>query len=217
FSGYTDMARGCAKMLGFNLMLNFNNPYLATGLGDFWKRWHISLSSWIKDYIYIPFGGNRHGRIMTYRNMILAMLLAGLWHGAAWTFVIWGALHAIGRCGTRELEATAFYCNRVPKIVKQLFTFHFVCLTWIFFRAGTFSDAMTILKGIFTFISADPRFPVIGILFILLVWAYQFIFESRFRSLLEFSTVKIALMLAMILYMVFFRTSGYEVFYYFRF
>lgn len=217
FSGYTDMARGCAKMLGFNLMLNFNNPYLATGLGDFWRRWHISLSSWIKDYIYIPFGGNRHGRLMTYRNMVLAMLLAGLWHGAAWTFVIWGALHALGRCGTRELEATAFYCSRVPKIVKQLFTFHFVCLTWIFFRANTFKDAMTILKGIFTFVAKDPLFPVIGIAFILLVWAYQFIFESRFRTVLEFSAVKIALMLAMILYMVFFRTSGYEVFYYFRF
>jgi alginate O-acetyltransferase complex protein AlgI len=217
FSGYTDMARGCAKMLGFNLMLNFNNPYLATGLGDFWRRWHISLSSWIKDYIYIPFGGNRHGRLQTYRNMIFAMLLAGLWHGAAWTFVIWGALHAIGRSGTRELEQTSFYCRKVPKIVKQLFTFHFVCLTWIFFRANSFKDAMTILKGIFTFVATDPLFPLVAIALIVLVWAYQFMFESRFRTVLEFSAVKITLMLAMILYMVFFSTSGYEVFYYFRF
>ena len=90
FSGYTDMARGIARMMGINLMLNFNNPYLATGLGDFWARWHISLSSWFKDYVYIPLGGNRKGTFNTYKNMFLTMVISGLWHGAAWTFVIWG-------------------------------------------------------------------------------------------------------------------------------
>jgi len=217
FSGYTDMARGCARMLGFDLMLNFDNPYLSESLNEFWKRWHISLSSWFKDYVYIPLGGNRRGRFNTYRNMVLTMLVAGLWHGAAWNFVIWGGLHALGRTVTRELEQTAFYAEKIPKFVKQLFIFHFVCVTWIFFRAETFGKAMTVLGGIFTKAWADPRFPIAGILFILAVWAYQFAFESRLRGMLERSYVKVALVTAMILYMVFFRTSGYEVFLYFRF
>ncbi|MHB9031362.1 MAG: MBOAT family O-acyltransferase [Candidatus Latescibacterota bacterium] len=217
FSGYTDMARGTAKMFGFNLMLNFNNPYLATGLGDFWQRWHISLSSWIKDYIYIPLGGNRKGRIRTYVNMIIAMLLAGLWHGAAWTFVIWGAIHALGRSATRELERTAFWRDRFPTLAKQLITFHVVCLTWIFFRADTFGNAMTILKNIFTPVAIDPRFPLLAALFVLLVWGYQFLFESRLKPMLEHSAVKVSFMLAMIIWMVYFSMPGFERFYYFRF
>jgi D-alanyl-lipoteichoic acid acyltransferase DltB (MBOAT superfamily) len=217
FSGYTDMARGTARMMGFNLMLNFNNPYLSTGLGEFWNRWHISLSSWFKDYLYIPLGGNHHGRLNTYRNMIVTMLIAGLWHGAAWNFVIWGALHATGRTVTRELERTRFYTERIPKIVKQVFIFHYVCLTWIFFRAETFGKAVAILKKIFTFTYIDPRFSIAALVFIALVLLYQFIYESRFRRMLELSAVKIGLMVSMILYMVFFRTSGYEIFLYFRF
>ena len=106
FSGYTDMARGVAEVMGFRLMLNFNNPYTATGLGDFWNRWHISLSTWFKDYLYFPLGGSRHGKLLTYRNMVITMVVSGIWHGAAWTFVIWGALHALGRCLTRDLEQT---------------------------------------------------------------------------------------------------------------
>ena len=89
FSGYTDMARGIAKLMGFHLMLNFNNPYTATGLGDFWNRWHISLSTWFKDYLYFPLGGSRHGKLRTYFNMFVTMVVSGIWHGAAWTFVIW--------------------------------------------------------------------------------------------------------------------------------
>ena len=211
------MARGCARMLGFDLMLNFDNPYLSESLNEFWKRWHISLSSWFKDYVYIPLGGNRRGRFNTYRNMVLTMLVAGLWHGAAWNFVIWGGLHALGRTVTRELEQTAFYAEKIPKFVKQLFIFHFVCVTWIFFRAETFGKAMTVLGGIFTKAWTDPLFPVAGMVFIIAVWLYQFIFESRFRGMLERSYVKVALVTTMILYMVFFRTSGYEVFLYFRF
>ena len=91
------MARGIGRLLGIRLMLNFNNPYLATGLGDFWRRWHISLSTWFRDYVYIPLGGNRHGELRTYVNMVLTMLISGLWHGAMWTFVLWGAVHAAGR------------------------------------------------------------------------------------------------------------------------
>jgi len=217
FSGYTDMARGCARILGFNLMLNFDNPYLASGLGEFWRRWHISLSCWFRDYLYIPLGGNRKGKLNTYRNMILTMLVAGLWHGAAWNFVIWGGLHALGRCVTRELESTRFYRDRLPKILKQLIVFHYVCVTWIFFRAETFGKAVTILKGIFSFPWTNPQFSVVALLFIAGIWLYQFVYESRFRKITELSAVKTVLMLSMILYMIFFRTSGYEVFIYFRF
>ncbi len=217
FSGYTDMARGCARMLGFDLMLNFRNPYLSASLGEFWQRWHISLSSWFKDYLYIPLGGNRKGRFATYRNMILTMLVAGLWHGAAWNFVIWGAIHALGRSVTRELEQTSFYAERIPKFIKQILVFHIVCLAWIFFRAETFGKAMEILGGIFTSPWTDPTFPVAGILFILAVWIYQFVYESGLKRALKLSYVKVVLMSLMILYMIFFRTAGYEIFLYFRF
>jgi D-alanyl-lipoteichoic acid acyltransferase DltB (MBOAT superfamily) len=104
FSGYTDMARGVARTLGFPLMLNFNNPYMATGLGDFWRRWHISLSTWFRDYVYIPLGGNRRGRLAMYRNMFLTMVISGIWHGATWNFALWGALHGLGRVLTRGWE-----------------------------------------------------------------------------------------------------------------
>ena len=150
FSGYTDMARGIAKVMGFDLMLNFNNPYLATGLGDFWSRWHISLSTWFRDYVYIPLGGNRRGSLITYRNLFLTFFISGIWHGAAWTFVIWGVLHALGILITRELERSAFYRERVPRLVKQVATFTFVCFAWIFFRAGSLSDATLIISLIFT-------------------------------------------------------------------
>ncbi|MBM4087047.1 MAG: MBOAT family protein, partial [Planctomycetes bacterium] len=160
FSGYTDMARGVSRMMGFDLMLNFNNPYLATDFGDFWRRWHISLSSWFKDYVYIPLGGNRAGALSTYRNMALTMVISGLWHGAAWTFVIWGAVHALGRFLTREMERTAFHRERVPTLAKQVFVFVFVCFAWIFFRAATWADAMLILRKIATGGLTDPRFPL---------------------------------------------------------
>src|SRR5438067_564030 len=136
FSGYTDMARGVAKLMGFNLILNFNNPYLATGLGEFWSRWHISLSSWFRDYVYIPLGGNRHGTVMTYRNLFVTFLVSGIWHGANWTYVIWGTLHGLGVIITRELERSVFYRTRVPRLPKQLGVFVFVSFTWIFFRAS---------------------------------------------------------------------------------
>ncbi len=149
FSGYSDMARGVGRMLGYKLTLNFNNPYLATGLGDFWNRWHISLSSWFKDYVYIPLGGNRRGEFRTYVNMCLTMVISGLWHNPAWTYVIWGGVHALGRVLTRFLELSPFYQNRVPRLAKQLLTFVLVLVAWVFFRADTFGDAIAILRGIF--------------------------------------------------------------------
>jgi D-alanyl-lipoteichoic acid acyltransferase DltB (MBOAT superfamily) len=217
FSGYTDMARGVGRMMGIRLMLNFDNPYLADGLGDFWKRWHISLSTWFKDYVYIPLGGNRKGRLNTYRNMVLAMLVSGLWHGAAWMFVIWGALHAVGRIATRELEQSDFYRDKIPRIIKQAATFSFVTFAWIFFRAASLDDAVTIVSRVFGTVWSDPRFPLLMLLLILSIWVYQFIFESRFHIYLQSSVLKVALVIGMILYMIVFTSSGNQPFIYFQF
>jgi D-alanyl-lipoteichoic acid acyltransferase DltB (MBOAT superfamily) len=186
FSGYTDMARGIALVMGFRMMLNFNNPYAATSLGDFWNRWHISLSSWFKDYLYFPLGGSRGSTLQTYRNMFITMVVSGIWHGAAWTFVVWGALHALGRCSTRELEQTDFYRKRVPTFVKQAWVFAFVTLTWVFFRAQSLSDAWLIISRILTAGWSDPRCPILVIILVLAVWAYQLLYasESRLRQLL---------------------------------
>src|SRR5260370_38837223 len=185
FSGYTDMARGVAKLMGFNLILNFNNPYLATGLGEFWSRWHISLSSWFRDYVYIPLGGNRGSTLNTYRNLFITFFISGIWQGAALTFVIWGSLHGLGVLLTRELERAAFYRERVPKFLKQMGVFVFVCLTWIFFRAESLRDALLILQRIFTGLWSDPQVPALMLAAVALVWIYEIIYYSRFRPVLD--------------------------------
>jgi D-alanyl-lipoteichoic acid acyltransferase DltB (MBOAT superfamily) len=216
FSGYTDMARGIAKVMGFDLMLNFNNPYLATGLGDFWSRWHISLSTWFRDYVYIPLGGNRRGSLITYRNLFLTFFISGIWHGAAWTFVIWGVLHALGILITRELERSAFYRERVPRLVKQLATFTFVCFAWIFFRAGSLGDATLIISRIFAGAWHTPQVPALMLLLVALIWMYQFAFESRWKGILETGAVRVGVAVFMILYLCIFATEG-GAFIYFQF
>ncbi len=217
FSGYTDMARGVARMMGFRLMLNFNNPYLAASLGEFWGRWHISLSTWFKDYVYIPLGGNRKGTFNTYRNMFLTMVISGLWHGAAWTFVIWGALHAIGRFFTREMEMTSFYQDKVPKLAKQIFVFCFVTFAWIFFRAESIGDAWIIVTRIFTSGFANPNCPVWALILVMVVWLYQFAYESKIRRILELMPVKVGLVILMILYLIVFAPSSEQAFIYLQF
>ncbi len=217
FSGYTDMARGIGRMIGIRIMLNFNNPYLSKGLGEFWNRWHISLSSWFKDYVYIPLGGNRKGHWATYRNMAFTMLISGLWHGAAWTFVIWGGLHALGRFLTRELERTAFYRDRLPGLLKQMLVFSFVTFAWIFFRAASLDDATLIVTRIFTDGFTDPEFPLMMLALILSVWVYQFVFESRFEGILCSAPVRVALAVGMIVYLAVFPTGNSQPFIYFQF
>jgi len=217
FSGYTDMARGAARMMGFRLMLNFNNPYLATGLGDFWGRWHISLSTWFRDYVYIPLGGNRKGPARTYGHMLLTMLVSGLWHGAAWTFVIWGALHAAGRAATRELEATNFYRRRVPRIVKQALVFAFVSFAWIFFRARSLDDALLVAGRICTASWTDPRFPLLMAGLLASVWVYQFLHASRVRRLVQLAPVRVALVVLMLLYLALLPGGRSQPFIYFQF
>src|SRR5882724_6853382 len=216
FSGYTDMARGVAKYMGFNLILNFNNPYLATGLGDFWSRWHISLSTWFRDYVYIPLGGNRGGMLNTYRNLFLTFLLSGIWHGAAWTFAIWGALHGLGVVITRELERSALYRERVPKLLKQAGVFTFVSFTWIFFRAGSLDDAWLIVRRIFTAAWHIPQIPLLMVVLVALVWLYQFLYESNFRNILKLGLIRVGVVLFMVIYLCL-CSSGGGAFIYFQF
>jgi len=202
FSGYTDMARGVARMMGIRLMLNFDNPYLASSMGDFWKRWHISLSSWFRDYVYIPLGGNRKGKLATYRNVFLTMVLSGLWHGAAWTYVLWGAVHALGNFATRELERTAFYLHKVPYAVKLLIVLVFVTFAWAFFRAASIGAAGTVIGRTFASGFENPYAPLLALALIAAVWAYQFLFASRLRWILEAGAVRMGLVIAMLIYMV---------------
>ena len=216
FSGYTDMARGIAKLMGFELILNFNNPYLATGLGEFWSRWHIGLSSWFRDYVYIPLGGNKRGAFITSRNLFLTFFISGIWHGAAWTFVIWGTLHALGTMITRELERSAFYRERVPRLLKQLGVFLFVCLAWIFFRAGSLEDALLIVSRIFTAAWQDPQIPTLMLMLVVLIWLYQLFHESRFQWILQTDVVRVGVAAAMVLYLCL-CASGGGAFIYFQF
>jgi D-alanyl-lipoteichoic acid acyltransferase DltB (MBOAT superfamily) len=152
FSGYTDVAIGSALLFGYRLPENFNAPYTAQNLQDFWHRWHISLSTWLRDYLYVPLGGSRGAPWKTYRNLMLTMLLGGLWHGASWNFVIWGGLHGMGLAGTRVWQrAQARSPGESSVLVRALCvlaTFHFVCLAWVFFRAPTLGHAWYMLARV---------------------------------------------------------------------
>lgn len=151
FSGYSDMAIGLALIMGFRLGINFNSPYQSKNLTEFWRRWHISLSSWLRDYLYIPLGGNRKGTFRTYLNNFLTMLIGGLWHGAAWKFVFWGAMHGVGLAVHKVCQPIL---KKIPDnwfviFISWLLTFVYVSLLWVFFRAANFEDSVLIIKNIF--------------------------------------------------------------------
>jgi len=147
FSGYTDAARGIARVLGYDLLDNFHHPYFATSIGDFWRRWHISLSTWFRDYLYIPLGGNRKGLLRTCGNTLLVFVLCGLWHGASWNFVFWGLMHGLLLSFQRVFS---FFMKQVP-VVPSFFslpmTYLLVCASWVFFRAETLADALYIFRN----------------------------------------------------------------------
>lgn len=160
FSGYTDIAIGCARIMGIRLMKNFDHPYMATSVADFWSRWHISLSSWLRDYLYIPLGGNRCSKPRHLFNLFFVFLVSGIWHGAAWTFVIWGAIHGIYRIvGTltkkpreRLLSRLGYDDDSTPVVwVRRVLTFILISFAWIFFRANSISDAFTLVSRLFSF------------------------------------------------------------------
>ncbi len=158
FSGYSDMAIGCAGLLGYKFMANFNSPYLSANIQDFWRRWHISLSSWLRDYLYIPLGGNRHGNMRRDVNLMTTMVLGGLWHGASFNFVIWGFLHGLALMVERAWNKAV--CTRVPAMgwvggaLGAALTFYWVHLAWIFFRAPTLPDSLEIARVYLTWQSA---------------------------------------------------------------
>lgn len=157
FSAYSEIALGCAKVLGIELMENFQRPYFSKSIKEFWRRWHISLSIWFKDYLYIPLGGNRLGIARKYFNIFITFLASGLWHGANWTFVIWGMLHGLyqiigditAEVRKKILKATGLENTYFLKLVEILITFTLVCFAWIFFRANSIADAIYIIKNLF--------------------------------------------------------------------
>ena len=151
FSGYSDMAIACAQLLGYQLCTNFHFPYFAADITDFWRRWHMSLSSWLRDYLYIPLGGSRGSRLFNYRNLMITMLLGGLWHGAAWNFIVWGALHGLALIVHKEWQRATGGAMRFPPVLGCAITFYWVCLAWVFFRAADLTTASTILKSFLLF------------------------------------------------------------------
>lgn len=150
FSGYTDIAIGIALLLGYRLSINFNFPYKATSITDFWRRWHISLSSWLRDYLYIPLGGNRHGRLVMWSSLMLTMLLGGLWHGANWTFVFWGGAHGLGLVVSKMIDRLPKWFLAKPAVIilRKVLCFHYVVFLWIFFRSSNFDQALQVLEQI---------------------------------------------------------------------
>lgn len=199
FSGYSDIAIGAAKVMGFKLMTNFNRPYFARNISEFWKRWHISLSTWFRDYLYISLGGNRVSIPRWYINLLIVFILSGLWHGANWTYIIWGALNgfylvfAIITYGLRKKIARYFRIDRLPKsnqFLEILTTFILSCFAWIFFRANNVTDAFNIIKKISTFkgpiFIEDPSmiiYPVAAIFLLLLVELKQEYYKGDFSFL----------------------------------
>ena len=157
FSGYTDMARGVSRLLNIELMRNFEQPYLSRNITEFWRRWHISLSTWLRDYLYIPLGGNRNGTLRTYRNVMITMLLGGLWHGAGWTFVLWGAIHGAGLVIHRWLGGTTPTSKvRFRDLPSLALTFGFVTAAWVFFRASSASHAFSLFERVADFETPNP-------------------------------------------------------------
>ena len=157
FAGYSSIARGLSKCMGFDLMINFNLPYFALNPSDFWKRWHISLSSWLKDYLYVPLGGSWASKTLTFRNLVLVMLLGGLWHGAGWNFVLWGMYQGFLLCAYRFLRPVVYAdsllvkinCMKCTKVLKIMLMFHLICIGWLFFRAESIDQICMMLKALF--------------------------------------------------------------------
>ncbi len=227
FAGYSLMAIGFARMLGFTFNINFNRPYLATSFSDFWKRWHISLSSWLRDYLYIPLGGNRKGPRRTQINLMLTMLLGGLWHGAAWTFVVWGGLHGLFLVLQRVVQSV--FKQRLPALVSSLAGWVLVLLgvglTWIFFRAQSFADAFDILHKLselsaYSFSQVTQKFLVVkGAALIALVFVVELLTlkldYSRLASRLP--VLNLAFATACLILIAFAGMFGGSAFIYFQF
>ena len=184
FSGYSDMAIGLGLMMGFRFVENFNHPYISRSITEFWQRWHISLSTWLRDYLYIPLGGNRHGEVKTYRNLITTMVLGGLWHGANWTFVLWGALHGGIMAFERFLTGGNKNKSAWPKLIALPLTFLIVMIGWVLFRASDVSNAFDMYAGMIgqngLALSDTIAWQISNLQYFTLFMAYALIFISPF-------------------------------------
>lgn len=183
FSGYSDIAIGSAALFGYELPENFDAPYISQDLQEFWRRWHISLSSWLRDYLYIPLGGSRGSSWLTYRNLMITMLLGGLWHGASWNFVIWGALHGVALAGTRMWQRSGREI-KIPPFLAVFLTFQYVCFAWIFFRAPTFAHASLMVSRIAHLSTGAENISAKVILVLLFACAIHFV-PRRWENMLR--------------------------------
>lgn len=201
FSGYSDMAVGISKILGYDLPRNFNLPYVSKNITEFWKRWHISLSSWLQEYLYFPLGGNRKGEFRTYINLMITMIIGGLWHGASWTFIIWGILHGLALCIHKYYNKYISKKIKIPTIISIIITYIFVCICWIFFRCDSFSQAYYIFEGLLSWDKGITHIftPAILSIICMLLSIYIAMKKSRlldmksiegFYPILDLSTVK---------------------------
>ena len=190
FAGYSTCAIGVAMCLGFILPQNFNYPYAAIGFTDFWRRWHITLSSWLRDYLYIPLGGNKNGKTKTYINLMLTMLIGGLWHGANWTFVVWGGLHGFYLWVEKMVDDKTGRITALRSSVQKtftgflyaLFTFFLVNITWLFFRANSFPKAWDIFKSMFGMNSGEPILTTLAIIKVAIIIPAMFIIHWLMRN-----------------------------------
>lgn len=220
FAGYSDIARGLAKWMGYDFPDNFNHPYISTSLREFWQRWHISLSSWFKDYLYIPLGGGRGSKLRSHINLWITMLVSGLWHGAAWTFVAWGAIHALFSSVEKVTNWPAKLAkNKFTKIIAWLFVTIQVLVAWVFFRAESIEQAWEIIKIMFSFVGdINLGWGLNGTIFILLIMARELIVAAKLeRHLKQIKPLYEMLFYAvLIVVIIFFRGNGSE-FIYFQF
>ncbi len=214
FSGYTDMAIGAALLFNIKLPINFNSPYKALSIQDFWRRWHITLSRFLKDYIYIPLGGNRRGSLKTYSNIMLTFILGGIWHGAGWTFAFWGFLHGTALVIHRLWQKMGI---SMPKVIAWFITFNFINITWVFFRAKEFDDALKVLGGMFSLSSAS-HVESKTLLWIVLAFIVVLVFKNSFELHQRFRlSYKNLLIILTLLYLSLERLSSFSEFLYFNF
>lgn len=234
FSGYSDIAIGIALLLGFHFNANFNSPYKATSISEFWRRWHISLSSWLKDYLYISLGGNRKGKYRTYLNLMITMLLGGLWHGASWRFMIWGAIHGIALSIHKllmdvfpSLKKDRTEISRWRKIVGIVITFHIVCFSWIFFRADSYTVAWDIMSQICISFQGEMWLDfIIGYKYIMILMAIgyltHYVSDNIFNKVISFferlPIITYPIILAIVIWLIMQVISGdIQPFIYFQF
>jgi len=233
FSGYSDMAIGIALLLGFKFNINFDSPYQSKNITEFWRRWHISLSTWLKDYLYISLGGNRKGKVRTYINLLITMLLGGLWHGAAFRFILWGGLHGLALAihkfysSLNLSKPSSPFLKSLASVGSVLLTFHFVCFSWIFFRAGNMETAGQMISQITSHFNGQILFDFIsgykGVVFLMVLgYILHFIPATIEKRAEDWVTQiplagKAALVVSIIMLVVQTKSAGIQPFIYFQF